>query len=293
MIALRRFSLPAGEGVSVREAHADGWGGSATSASTSPSAPPVIALLAHRDDTLPLRGGKERARTSVIALAGVSIAVEQGCAHASSQALTNDRRAKREALMTHAIGVRATSLVASATLLGAAVLAALTMSIVQRIAELPQPEGWVTIVPEPARPDPPRRAPEPPPPVRPIEGETILPIERPVPEAATQPAEFVPPRVETVPTIVNPQWVRHPRDLARYYPARALQREIEGRVVLDCRVSVRGVLTCIVVSETPANWGFGAAAMRIADDYRMVPAMRGGVAVEARHRMVVPFEIGV
>jgi hypothetical protein len=46
-----------------------------------------------------------------------------------------------------------------------------------------------------------------------------------------------------------------------------------------------------VVSETPANWGFGEAALRISGDYQMVPATRGGVPVEARHRMVVPFQI--
>jgi hypothetical protein len=46
-----------------------------------------------------------------------------------------------------------------------------------------------------------------------------------------------------------------------------------------------------VVSETPANWGFGRAALEIAGDYRMVPAMRDGQAIEGRYRMRVPFEV--
>ncbi len=193
--------------------------------------------------------------------------------------------------MAHAIGLRATSFVASATLLGLAVLAGLTMTIVQRGVEFPQPERWVTIAPEPAPAEPPPRVREPPPPVRPIEGVTVLPIDPPPTDAPTQVAEFVPAATYTVPRVVNPQWVRQPRDLARYYPERALQREIEGRVVLDCGVSVQGVLSCAVISETPPNWGFGQAALRISRDYQMVPATRGGVAVAARHRMVVPFEI--
>lgn len=194
--------------------------------------------------------------------------------------------------MTHAIGLRATSFAASATLLGLAVLAALTMTIVQRVVETQEGQPlFVTYVEPPAPPvePPPTRQPDPPPPR--IEGETLAPIALPPPAPLTQVAEAGPPRVSTVPTVVNPQWVRQPRDLARYYPERALRREIEGRVVLECGVSVRGALNCVVVSETPANWGFGEAALRISNDYRMVPAMRGGVAVEARHRMVVPFEI--
>lgn len=194
--------------------------------------------------------------------------------------------------MTHAIGLRATSFAASATLLGLAALAALTMTIVQRVVTTPEGQPFVTYVEPPAPPvePPPTRQPDPPPPR--IEDETLAPIVSPPPEPLRQLTDAGPPRVSTAaPTIVSPQWVRQPRDLARYYPERALRREIEGRVVLECGVSVRGALNCVVVSETPANWGFGEAALRISNDYRMVPAMRGGIAVEARHRMVVPFEI--
>jgi len=93
------------------------------------------------------------------------------------------------------------------------------------------------------------------------------------------------------PTISNPHWLQTPRDLARYYPMMALRRDIEGEVQLDCLVTIAGALQCSVASETPANWGFGAAAIRIAQDYRMVPAMRDGAPVEARYRMRVPFRL--
>ncbi|MGH6949620.1 MAG: TonB family protein [Vitreimonas sp.] len=193
--------------------------------------------------------------------------------------------------MTHAIGLRATSFVASATLLGFAVLAGLTMTIVQRIEMLPEGLEFVTYVEPPPPPpvEPVRTSPPEAPPL--VPSESFAPVMPPVEPQATQIASSGPPTFYPVPTIVNPQWVRRPSNLARYYPERALQREVEGRVVLDCGVSVAGALNCAVVSESPANWGFGAAALRISNDYQMVPAMRDGVVVEARHRMVVPFEI--
>jgi protein TonB len=82
-----------------------------------------------------------------------------------------------------------------------------------------------------------------------------------------------------------------PRNLASYYPRRALAREITGEVLLDCRVSALGALDCTIIAENPQNWGFGVAAQRIARDHRMTPASRDGVAVEGRYRMRVPFEL--
>jgi TonB family protein len=201
--------------------------------------------------------------------------------------------ADREArIMAHAIGLRATSFATSAALLGLAVMAALTMTVVQRIADPTEGGPIITIAePEPPPPEPVRARPPEPPQVRPVDGETTQPIAPPLDTMAQPIATSEPANAYSVPTVVNPQWLRQPRDLARYYPERALRREIEGRVVLDCSVSVRGELDCAVASETPANWGFGAAALAISRDYQMVPAMRGGVPVEARHRMVVPFEL--
>jgi protein TonB len=188
---------------------------------------------------------------------------------------------------------RTTSLIASAGLLGAAVIAALTMSITM----LPPPQelGGVIIdaLPEPR--------PEPLPPV-------VRPTTRPPPtasdaadEAVTEPPpptdsieisdEVVTdpgPRIET---ITRPHWLRRPSNLQSYYPRRALQNEINGDVMLDCLVAITGALRCSVISETPEQWGFGAAALRIAGDYRMEPAIRNGVAVEGRYRMRVPFRV--
>ena len=79
--------------------------------------------------------------------------------------------------------------------------------------------------------------------------------------------------------------------LQRYYPPRAIERNIEGEVLLDCLVDVAGLLDCRVVSESPNGWGFAAAAQRIARAHRMIPATRDGVAVQGRYAMRVPFQI--
>jgi protein TonB len=194
--------------------------------------------------------------------------------------------------MAQSLAMRATSLAASAALLALAGIAALTVSwTVARLA--PTTEGPV-IVSEPEPTMPPPSAP-------------IIPRTRPV--EATQPSDQAAEVATTVeittdpgdtgpavpnpgpPTISNPRWLQTPRDLARYYPMMALRRDIEGAVQLDCLVTTTGALQCTVISETPTTWGFGAAAIRISQDYRMVPATRDGAPVEGRYRMRVPFRL--
>lgn len=194
--------------------------------------------------------------------------------------------------MAHALAMRATSLAASAALLGLAVLIALSATYVVQQIDWPEGGAVVTSVPEPPPliPDEPLR--DSTPPTRdviesPVET-TLAPIST-TDDAGDPLAPFTP--QETVATITNPHWLQRPRDLARYYPRRALAREVEGAVTLDCLVSTAGRLSCNVVSETPNGWGFGEAALRIAADHRMAPAMRDGAATEGRYRMHVPFEL--
>lgn len=91
--------------------------------------------------------------------------------------------------------------------------------------------------------------------------------------------------------ITVPHWARRPSNLSSYYPPRALRFERDGLAVLDCIVRASGALDCRVASETPAGWGFGDAALRIAAAHRMIPATRDGTAVEGRYTMRVPFSL--
>lgn len=193
--------------------------------------------------------------------------------------------------MTQAFGLRATTLAASAALLGVLAVAAVSMKVT--LAALPVLTSPIipTVIERPDPPKPPPSVREPPPPQTPAQP---APIETSIavnPEAPPTHSllPFAPPLGP--PEITNPRWLRRPADLSAYYPRRAIPREVEGEVVLDCRVLTTGDLNCNIVSETPPSWGFGQAALRIARDHRMAPAMQNGVPVEGRYRMRVPFQL--
>jgi protein TonB len=189
--------------------------------------------------------------------------------------------------MSRTLVMRATSLAASAGLLVLIIAGAFSATYtVQQLAKQETP-AFASFA-------------DPPPAPTPIARPKSLPLNPHPQTAAADPTEAAnDPRKPTEttfeptppapPIIVDPRWLQVPRDLARYYPARAAEAEVEGSATLDCLVEISGRLDCSLVSETPPDWGFGRAAMRIAQDYRMAPALRAGQPVEARYRMRVPF----
>lgn len=189
-------------------------------------------------------------------------------------------------------GLRATSLALSAALLGVALIAAMTMRFTMAASDAPLDVSAVEMVrptPPPTPPETPRETIRPP-----LDNPIVieLPTLPPVLETAQTPTElpviYTPPQP---PLVTDPSWTRRPRNLERFYPARARQLGIEGEVSLDCVVSAQGALGCVVARETPPGWGFGDAALAIAREHRMVPATRDGQTVEARYRMRLPFQL--
>jgi protein TonB len=87
------------------------------------------------------------------------------------------------------------------------------------------------------------------------------------------------------PPITRPVWLARPAaaEIAIFYPERALVRELPGRAILDCVVQPDGSLGCLVQSETPAGYGFGEAALGIAQSFRMARNLDDGSATEGRH----------
>ncbi|HWA01376.1 MAG TPA: TonB family protein [Caulobacterales bacterium] len=83
-----------------------------------------------------------------------------------------------------------------------------------------------------------------------------------------------------IPGVRRPIWVRTPSAyrLASLYPERALERGREGEASVHCTVQENGALDCVQVSETPANAGFGNAALRVARTFRHAPQLADGSA---------------
>lgn len=83
--------------------------------------------------------------------------------------------------------------------------------------------------------------------------------------------------------ITNPDWARRPsgEDVARYYPEKAMRDEMEGWATISCTVmSTGGLADCKVLSETPADYQFGLAALRVSSLFQMRPQTLDGIPVD-------------
>jgi TonB family protein len=82
------------------------------------------------------------------------------------------------------------------------------------------------------------------------------------------PNVVVPPRVGQWPTAA---------DFDRAYPDRARERGRTGRAVLRCQVTTQQrAENCVVLNETPSGWGFGDAALRLANRTEVYPQLVDG-----------------
>ena len=195
------------------------------------------------------------------------------------------------------VSVRTMSLSLSTLMWGALLLAAVSIgsriaAVLPPVVEDPPIEVITMALPPLVKSEPVIR----PTPTDPDEAAAVTPVAPPVEVTArSEPSAFTGPAIEPAPApiVTRPHWLRVPSggDLAKFYPARAIERGKTGEVSLACLVRVDGTLACRVAGETPAGWGFGAAAMRISQRYQMEPATRDGAPVEARYTLRVPFEL--
>ncbi len=93
---------------------------------------------------------------------------------------------------------------------------------------------------------------------------------------------------------VPPTWVKKPeaKDIMAVWPARAWAAGVGGKVVIDCEVEVDGVVDhCTVISEEPADQGFGAAGLALTPQFQMKPPTMDGVPYVGHVRIPLTFTI--
>lgn len=92
---------------------------------------------------------------------------------------------------------------------------------------------------------------------------------------------------------VMPDWLRMPTraQLMAVFPTKAIQKGVDGEATIGCKVSIQGALfECIVLSEEPADLGFGQAAIALTPQFLMKPAMKDGQPVVAGVRIPINFK---
>jgi protein TonB len=122
-----------------------------------------------------------------------------------------------------------------------------------------------------------------------IPTETSIPTPDPLPftpKLVDTPQPFVPtgdlgpstgpvaPPLPPEPVIRNPTWLKRPGadEFSRYYPDRAARLSATGTASISCTVTATGATTdCRVVSESPDDMGFGAAALKLSKYFKMSP----------------------
>lgn len=80
-------------------------------------------------------------------------------------------------------------------------------------------------------------------------------------------------------------------DFVQFYPATALARGLSGAATLECLVNADGGLRCRVIEETPADAGFGLAALAVAQKFRVAPTAAGASNAGRKLRIPIRFRV--
>ena len=81
-------------------------------------------------------------------------------------------------------------------------------------------------------------------------------------------------------------------DLLAVWPRAALNANINGKAVIECKITLQGALyDCTPVSESPAGMGFGSAAAALSAQFTMNPPTHDGLPIGGESvRIPINFE---
>ncbi len=99
--------------------------------------------------------------------------------------------------------------------------------------------------------------------------------------------------VSNEPTYADAKWTRFPdgNALTEYYPQRATDDEMEGVATVECTVlDQSGRVSCVALHETPGNYGFGKATVRMVQDKGRVDTSGGQLKVGSKLRVTVSWK---
>lgn len=115
-------------------------------------------------------------------------------------------------------------------------------------------------------------------------------------QASAPTATPLPPPAPDAGIMTTPDWIRRPsgEEVARYYPPGALGKNMARRAAISCGVLATGLLAnCEVVEESPPGEGFGPAALRLAQFFKMRPMTKAGQPVGGGTvRIPIRFNVG-
>ncbi len=83
--------------------------------------------------------------------------------------------------------------------------------------------------------------------------------------------------------LVRADWAKEPswEEVYAFHPLRARRAKQSGSATLKCQVRLtRKLQSCQIMSDTPAGWSFGTAALRLAPRLRVFPRKLGGVEMD-------------
>lgn len=87
-------------------------------------------------------------------------------------------------------------------------------------------------------------------------------------------------------------WLKRPTsdDIQAVWPTEALRRGLGGKATVGCIATLQGTLrACQVLSEEPAEAGFGGAALALTRQFVMRPALKDGQPIESTVRIPINF----